>query len=609
MYLNDNISHKIIANMTVPQLKELCRELRVQIIRTVSENGGHLSSNLGTIELTVALHRVFDVNGGDSILWDVGHQSYAHKLLTGRCSAFSGLRQRGGISGFSRRAESAADAFVSGHSSTSVSAAYGIAMAKHIKGERGSTAAVVGDGAFTGGMIYEGLNNAGKSDVPLVLILNDNAMSISKSTGALARYLAQIRSTRKYYCAKERFKSALSALPLVGRNLERAIKSAKSVLKDALYDSSNLFENLGFTYIGPVNGHDIEDLTEAFSVAKILARPCVVHVFTLKGKGLRRAEENPAEYHAVPPVGAVSAKQSYSEVFGTELARLGKGDSRICAITAAMKYATGLNFFKNACPARFFDAGIAEQHSVTFAAGLAVQGMLPVFAVYSTFLQRGFDQIIHDCAIENTHVVFAVDRAGFVGEDGETHQGIFDVPMFRAVPNTTIYSPASFDELKSCLNRALYDTRGVVCVRYPKGAQGEQTSAVLAPAREFAYAGKRSSVLAVGYGRISAELSQAVAEAGADMLRLVKVSPFPAAAIEIAMNYERVVFFEEGSLCGGAAEGFGAALCERRFRGGFEMVGVRGEFVPAGTVAQQLEMFGLDRKSMTQKLSAIGTRI
>lgn len=603
MYLNDSISHKTIAAMTCAQLKDLCKELRGEIIRTVKENGGHLSSNLGTVELTVALHRVFDVNGGDSILWDVGHQSYAHKLLTGRYSAFSTLRQKGGISGFSRRTESPADAFISGHSSTSVSAAYGIATAKRIKGERGCTAAVVGDGAFTGGMIYEGLNNAGKSDVPLVLILNDNAMSISKSTGALARYLAQIRSTRRYYCAKERFKTALSAVPLVGRNLERAVRSAKSILKDALYDSSNIFENLGFTYIGPVNGHNIDDLTEALSVARIIAKPCVVHVFTSKGKGMRRAEENPAEYHAVQPVGAQSAQQSYSEVFGTELARLGKSDSKICAITAAMKYATGLNFFKNACPARFFDAGIAEQHSVTFAAGLAVQGMLPVFAVYSTFLQRGFDQIIHDCAIERTHVVFAVDRAGFVGEDGETHQGIFDVPMFRAVPNATIYSPAGFEELKACLSRAIYDTQGVVCVRYPKGSQSTAQPPVLAPARDFSYTGKRSGTLAVGYGRICAEMSAAAAQAGADMLRLVKVAPLPAAVVEIAMNYERVVFFEEGEICGGAAEGFGAALCERHFRGSYEMVGVRGVFVPAGTVAQQLEMFGLDQKSMAEKLA------
>lgn len=598
MYLNDSITHADIAAMTEKQLRELCRELRSTIIGTVGENGGHLSSNLGTVELTVALHRVFDVRGGDSILWDVGHQAYAHKLLTGRYSSFGTLRKKDGISGFTRRTESECDAFISGHSSTSVSAAFGIAMAKHMKGERGCTAAVVGDGAFTGGMIYEGLNNAGKSDVPLILVLNDNAMSIGKSTGALARYLAKIRSTRRYYCAKERFKSVLSSVPLVGRPLERAARNAKSIIKDALYDGSNLFENLGFTYIGPVNGHSVEDLTEALSVARILSRPCVVHVFTLKGRGLRSAEENPGEYHAVAPAGAGTAQESYSEVFGRELERLGKADSRICAITAAMKYATGLNFFKNSCPARFFDTGIAEQHSVTFAAGLAVEGMLPVFAVYSTFLQRGFDQVIHDCATERTHVVFAVDRAGFVGEDGETHQGIFDVPMFRAVPGAVVYSPAGYEELRSCLRRALYDESGVVCVRYPKGAQG----AALPPARDFSHTGRRSDVLAVGYGRISAELSAAAAEAGADMLRLVKVSPVPEAALEIAMVYRRVVFFEEGSLCGGAAEGFGAALCERKFRGAFEAVGVRGQFVPAATTQQQLEMFGLDRRSMAQRL-------
>ena len=399
MILDDSINHEKISNMTLPELKELCRELRRCILNTVSENGGHLASNLGTVELTAALHFVFDVKE-DRIVWDVGHQAYAHKLLTGRYSEFSTLRSLNGISGFTRRKESTADAFISGHSSTSISAAFGIASAMRLQGRRGSVAAVIGDGALTGGMAYEGLNNAGKSKAPLVVILNDNAMSISKSTGALALYLAHIRSTKKYYCAKEHVKSLLSAVPVVGDKLERTIRTAKGLIKDAIYDSSNMFENFGFQYIGPVNGHDLEDLIEALQVAKIMRRPCVVHVFTTKGKGWKPAEENPGEYHAVTKKSSAPSGETFTEAFGRELERIGKSDSRVCGITAAMKYATGMNYFKNACPERFFDVGIAEQHAVTFAAGLAVEGMLPVFAVYSTFLQRGFDQIVHDCAIE-----------------------------------------------------------------------------------------------------------------------------------------------------------------------------------------------------------------
>ncbi len=596
--LNDSINHDIISKMSLPQLTALCRELRSCIMRTVTHNGGHLSSNLGTVELTVAMHYVFDVSS-DKVVWDVGHQAYAHKLLTGRYSRFDTLRTEGGISGFTRGSESKADAFISGHSSTSISAAYGIATAMKLQGSTASVAAVIGDGAFTGGMAYEGLNNAGKSGTNLVLILNDNAMSISKSTGALARYLAQIRSTKKYYCAKEHFKLALSSVPVVGKQLERSVRIAKNLLKEAIYNSSNLFENMGFSYIGPVNGHNMEDMIEALSVAKMLKRPCVVHVFTKKGKGYKPAELNPGEYHAVSPKGAVKADSSYSDTFGRELEKLGRDDSRICGITAAMKYATGLNHFKESCPERFFDTGIAEQHSVTFAAGLSVQGMLPVFAVYSTFLQRGYDQLIHDCAIENTHIVLAIDRAGFVGEDGETHQGIFDVPMISAIPNSTIYSPASYDELRSCLKKALYDTEGIAVVRYPKGCEYRPN---LPPAGDFAYSGKRGNTLAISYGRISAWLDEAASATNADWIRLVKISPLPRKIGEIAASYDRIVFFEEGILRGGIAEALAASLAKRGWKGSFEAVGVDSEFVAAGTTAQQLARYGLDKDGMIKKL-------
>lgn len=603
MILDDSINHEKISNMTLPELKELCRELRRCILNTVSENGGHLASNLGTVELTAALHFVFDVKE-DRIVWDVGHQAYAHKLLTGRYSEFSTLRSLNGISGFTRRKESTADAFISGHSSTSISAAFGIASAMRLQGRRGSVAAVIGDGALTGGMAYEGLNNAGKSKAPLVVILNDNAMSISKSTGALALYLAHIRSTKKYYCAKEHVKSLLSAVPVVGDKLERTIRTAKGLIKDAIYDSSNMFENFGFQYIGPVNGHDLEDLIEALQVAKIMRQPCVVHVFTTKGKGWKPAEENPGEYHAVTKKSSAPSGETFTEAFGRELERIGKSDSRVCGITAAMKYATGMNYFKNACPERFFDVGIAEQHAVTFAAGLAVEGMLPVFAVYSTFLQRGFDQIVHDCAIENTHVTFAVDRAGFTGEDGETHQGIFDAAMLASIPNTTVFSPASAEELRLCLSEALYNTDGIAAVRYPKGGE----SGSVEPSVSWDWSGKRGGTLAVSYGRLSANMTAAAREASqrgepVDWLRLVRISPIPEEALRTSLSYKRVVFFEEGILQGGIGERFGAALLEMGYSGGFEVVGVDGQFVPAGTVAQQLELFGLDRASMSARLT------
>lgn len=603
MILDDSINHEKISNMTLPELKELCRELRRCILNTVSENGGHLASNLGTVELTAALHFVFDVKE-DRIVWDVGHQAYAHKLLTGRYSEFSTLRSLNGISGFTRRKESTADAFISGHSSTSISAAFGIASAMRLQGRRGSVAAVIGDGALTGGMAYEGLNNAGKSKAPLVVILNDNAMSISKSTGALALYLAHIRSTKKYYCAKEHVKSLLSAVPVVGDKLERTIRTAKGLIKDAIYDSSNMFENFGFQYIGPVNGHDLEDLIEALQVAKIMRQPCVVHVFTTKGKGWKPAEENPGEYHAVTKKSSAPSGETFTEAFGRELERIGKSDSRVCGITAAMKYATGMNYFKNACPERFFDVGIAEQHAVTFAAGLAVEGMLPVFAVYSTFLQRGFDQIVHDCAIENTHVTLAVDRAGFTGEDGETHQGIFDAAMLASIPNTTVFSPASAEELRLCLSEALYNTDGIAAVRYPKGGE----SGSVEPSVSWDWSGKRGGTLAVSYGRLSANMTAAAREASqrgepVDWLRLVRISPIPEEALRTSLSYKRVVFFEEGILQGGIGERFGAALLEMGYSGGFEIVGVDGQFVPAGTVAQQLELFGLDRASMSARLT------
>ena len=608
MILDDSINHEKISNMTLPELKELCRELRRCILNTVSENGGHLASNLGTVELTAALHFVFDVKE-DRIVWDVGHQAYAHKLLTGRYSEFSTLRSLNGISGFTRRKESTADAFISGHSSTSISAAFGIASAMRLQGRRGSVAAVIGDGALTGGMAYEGLNNAGKSKAPLVVILNDNAMSISKSTGALALYLAHIRSTKKYYCAKEHVKSLLSAVPVVGDKLERTIRTAKGLIKDAIYDSSNMFENFGFQYIGPVNGHDLEDLIEALQVAKIMRRPCVVHVFTTKGKGWKPAEENPGEYHAVTKKSSAPSGETFTEAFGRELERIGKSDSRVCGITAAMKYATGMNYFKNACPERFFDVGIAEQHAVTFAAGLAVEGMLPVFAVYSTFLQRGFDQIVHDCAIENTHVTLAVDRAGFTGEDGETHQGIFDYSYLTSIPNMSVAAPKNLWELRAMLDFAM-DYKAPFAIRYPRGTAYRGLKEFMQPIAygkgEIIYEEENIALLAVGSMVSTGEhVREKLKEEGVSctLANARFVKPFDKELVDrLAKNHRLIVTMEENVQSGGFGEKVLDCLNDHEKRIKCVMAAIPDAYVEHGNVELLKKEIGLDAESITEKI-------
>ena len=603
MYLEKINSPADVKKLSSDEMRALAAEMRTALIKKLSIHGGHCGPNLGMAEAVIALHYVFD-SPADKMVFDVSHQSYCHKMLTGRKEAFLDESKYDDVTGYSCQHESPHDHFTIGHTSTSVSLACGLAIGRDLNGGKGNVIAIIGDGSLSGGEALEGLDFASELGSNLIIVVNDNGMSISKSTGALARYLAHIRSTRKYYCAKEHVKSVVSAVPLVGDKLEKTLRTAKGLIKDAIYDSSNMFENFGFQYIGPVNGHDLEDMIEAFSVAKLMRKPCVVHVFTTKGKGWRPAEDNPGEYHAVSRKAESSGKPTFSEAFGRELESLGKSDSRICGITAAMKYATGMNYFCNSCGERYFDVGIAEQHAVTFAAGLAVEGMLPVFAVYSTFLQRGFDQVVHDCAIERTHVVLAIDRAGFTGEDGETHQGIFDVPMLSMIPNTTVYSPASLEEMRLCLSQALFRTEGVAAVRYPKGSE---PAARVQPDVELEYSGRHGNTLAVSYGRLSAEVACAAREASVkgapvDWLRLVRIAPLPGSALDMALDYGRVVFFEEGVLRGGVAEQFGTALLERGFRGEYETVGVDGRFVPAGTVQQQLEMFGLDRESLIRKL-------
>ncbi|MCL2754134.1 MAG: 1-deoxy-D-xylulose-5-phosphate synthase [Oscillospiraceae bacterium] len=582
--LNKTISPQKLRTLSLPALGRLCGEIRQFLIQTVSKAGGHLASNLGAVELSVALHRVFD-SPRDKFVFDVGHQSYTHKILTGRYEAFHTLRSEGGVGGFPRQAESEHDAFIGGHSGISVSAALGIAESLRLSGCSSKTIAIAGDGSFTDGAIYEGLNNAGKSKANLLVVLNDNGMSISKNTGALAAYLSNMRTSRKYYEAKIATKDFLHTKPL-GKTVSSAVSATKQLVKNTVYyknPQGNIFENLGFKYYGPVDGHNLAELIEVFELTKLIDTPCLVHVKTKKGKGFKPAERNSGEYHGVSARALAPTSPTYSEVFGREITRLAEADENIVLISAAMKYPTGCNYFNDRFPERFYDCGIAEGHAVTFSAGLAAnKNIIPVFAVYSTFLQRGFDRLLHDAAIEKQHIVLAIDRAGMVGEDGETHQGLYDTAMLSCIPDVTIFSPANDRELRECLRRALYEIEGIAAVRYPRGVaavdNGQSTVDSYVLTARGAYAGK----LAITYGRLAERI-----EGDCDLLRLVQIKPLPEESIAAAMGYSDIIFCEEGSERGGIGEAFLLELVRRGWRGSYDVRGVTG-FVPSASVEAQL---------------------
>lgn len=590
-----------LSRLSIPQCERLCAEIRKKIIKTVMRGGGHLSSNLGTVELTVALHRVFR-SPADKIIWDVGHQVYAHKLITGRYDDFDTLRKEGGISGFCRPEESEHDAFISGHSSTSISAALGIAEAMRLNGDRHHVAAIIGDGAFTGGMAYEGLNNAGKSNDNLIIILNHNDMSISKNVGAFAKYLTSIRGNTAYLNAKKKVESILGKTPVVGEPIKKFILASKSALKSVLYHST-MFEDMGFVYLGPIDGHNIAEIEDALRAAKKLHRPVFVHVNTIKGKGFRPAEINPGAFHSIPSCGYNRSNpnnamtDAFSEAAGKAVCRLADSDPDICAVTAAMKYATGLHYFAASHPERFYDVGIAEQHAVTFAAGLAKGGKLPFFAVYSSFLQRSYDQLIHDVSIDPLHIVLGIDRAGFVGEDGETHQGLFDVPMLLTIPGVTIFSPSTYKELELCMKTAFYGTDGIAAVRYPKGGETESIGVMDTDSYIIIENGK--SRLAVSYGRIIHNL---YAAAECDVLKLVRIYPIDKQVIEICMKYDEIYFFEESSRRGGLGECLLAELFENGYRGKFVITAVDG-FVKQASMESCFEKYGLSENGMRKILN------
>lgn len=594
MLLNENISSEYIQSLTVDEKKQLCAEIRSFLIDNIPKTGGHLASNLGTIELTVAMHSVF-TTPDDKIVFDVGHQSYTHKIITGRYKSFGTLRSEDGISGFPRASESVHDAFIGGHSSISISAALGIAKAMELQNKEGNVVAVIGDGALTGGQAFEGLNNVGKLSSNLIIILNDNQMSISKNHGVIADYLTGMRSSKSYYDKKEAVKDFLDK-SIIGKDIKKSISGTKDLVRFALYQS-NIFESLGFKYLGPVNGHDIEKLTDVLTVAKLTNEPCIVHVKTKKGKGYAPAEANSGEYHGVSKSETPKMRTlTYSEIMGRELCRIASSDNRICAVVAAMKYGTGLQHIAKAYPERFFDVGIAEQHALTFCCGLASQGMIPVFAVYSTFLQRCYDQIIHDAAIERKHIVICVDRAGFVGEDGETHQGLFDVSMLTSIPGITIFSPSDASSLKASLNKALYECDGIAIVRYPKGYSVNHNYPDF---NSFIYSGKNNSHLLISYGRVSDNIKDIE---GADSLALNQICPVEDEIFNIVMSYDKVSFFEEGIKSGGIGEKLMCRLYSGGYKGKFNIIAVDNEFVKTAGTESQLARYGLDRKSISDRV-------
>lgn len=601
-----------IKALNIDQLNVLCSEIRAQLIETVSQNGGHLASNLGTVELTVAIHRCFN-SPKDKIVFDVGHQCYTHKMLTGRLDRFSTLRKKDGISGFPRPDESEHDSFLVGHSSTAISAAFGMSQAKNLKNQGGYVVAVVGDGSLSGGLAYEALNNAGRSHDNLIVVLNDNKMSISKNVGAMSRYLALIRSRPHYYQIKDRTYKILRKIPLIGKPLVNGIIRLKSTLKGLIYNST-IFEDMGFFYLGPVDGHNIEKMSNLFNAAKNMRRPVVVHVNTVKGKGYSFAEQQATEFHGVSPFDIetgerIPSKDSYSKVFGKAVCSFAENDKRVCAISAAMTESTGLAEFRRRFKQRFYDVGIAEQHAVTFAAGLSISGMIPIFAVYSTFLQRAYDQILHDAALQHLKMVIAIDRAGVVGEDGETHQGVFDVSFLSTIPDITIYSPCTYDEMRYSLKCAIYNDAGLVAVRYPRGSEPQLPDEYVPQPGNYSVFGESDKICIVTYGREYAAVVEAAVRLKNEgislkIVKLNRITPIDSGAINAAMISDRLFFFEEGMKSGGVADEFALKCVENGYKGDINITAIDGQFVQHATVAQSLESLRLDADSVYETIKS-----
>lgn len=590
------------------ELTQLCHEIREFLIDSVSETGGHLASNLGIVELTVALHTVFDVPK-DKIVFDVGHQSYVHKILTGRKDNFGTLRRFHGMSGFPKRSESDCDVFNTGHSSTSISAALGLARGRDLDGDDYNVIAVFGDGALTGGMMYEAMNDAGHSNTPLILILNDNAMSISKNVGAVSRHLRKLRMSPVYFRSKHAVESFLKKIPLLGKPVVTLIKQIKRFFR-RLVIPTTIFDDMGFTYMGPVDGHDIKSIMQCFEYVKGEKKPVFIHVQTKKGKGYAPAESNPQKFHGISAFDkrtgeTKKSSETYSARFGSVMVRIAEKNDKLIAITGAMPNGTGLDEFQKRFKNRFFDVGIAEQHGVTLSAGLAASGYIPVIPLYSSFLQRAYDQTLHDVCLQNLHVVFPIDRAGIVGADGETHQGIYDISYLSHMPNMTILSPATLDQLETMLDFAVNSFNAPIAIRYPRGS----TEAKDVPAdftlgkAQLLQSGKDVTIIATGRMVKRAQEVAALAGKSVEILALPTIKPLDeAAVIASAMKTKHVITIEDNVKTGGMGSMIATLLKEKQVECKFRIFAFPDEPVTHGSIDELDKLYGLDAISIVSKI-------
>ena len=613
MSILENMSgHDDLIRLNDTERTELCAEIRDFLVDRVSRTGGHLASNLGVVELSVAIETVFNTDI-DRLVFDVGHQSYVHKILTGRQADFDRLRQFGGISGFPKPSESDADAFVAGHASSAVSIALGMARARTLRNEQYQVVAMLGDGAATGGMVYEGLNDAAMSKEPMVIILNDNEMSIDRNVGGMAWHLSRIRSSDKYLKLKVGYRNMLEHLPL-GKAFYRFTSNIKNRVKRLVLPAT-IFENMGLTYLGPVDGHDLPDLIDLLRAARDLNSPVLVHVITRKGYGYEPAMRDPAKFHGIgkfdPATGDTLGQKTatYSDAFGQTMLELAKHDTRVCAITAAMPGGTGLLKFRDEFPNRLFDVGIAEEHAVSMAGGLAKQGMVPVVALYSTFLQRAYDQIMQDIGLLQLHVVLAIDRAGLVGDDGETHHGVFDVGFLRQVPGMQILCPASIAEQKEMLHWAVRSCDGPVAVRYPRGGDGTVKESCWDPEGSVVCHRQGTDGVIITYGRLVQEAlrgADILAQQGLNVsvVRLTKIEPVPVSGLETALSGQKYVLIAEEAICG-IADSLARQIQELLPESRIASVDLGERFVTHGSLDELLKKHGLGAESLAQRLMEV----
>jgi len=589
--LNDIQNPSDLKNLNIDELNSLAEEIKLFLVSSLDKTGGHLSSNLGTIELTLALHYVFDTPN-DTFVWDVGHQAYTHKILTGRKELMSTLRQKDGISGFTKRSESEHDAFGAGHSSTSISAALGIAIANKLQQNSNTSIAVIGDGALTGGMSFEALNHAGDTDANLLIVLNDNDMSISKNVGALSKYLTRLISGKIYSTMKLKSLEFLERLPRIQKFAKRSEEHLKGMLLPG-----TLFEELGIDYFGPIDGHDISILIKTLQNLKNIDKPRILHIMTKKGHGVEAAEQNPLKYHGIsPPSNSNNNFPSYSKVFGDWLCNTAGNDERLIGITPAMSEGSGMVEFSTMFPERFFDVAIAEQHAVTLAGGMATKGLKPVVAIYSTFLQRGYDQFIHDIALQNLNVLFAIDRAGLVGADGATHAGIFDLSFLRCIPNIVIMAPSSSLEMYKALNAA-HNLNGPVCVRFPRGKshiEEFKTDEVIEIGKaNIIRNGKDIAIFA--FGNMIEPSIKAGNELDATVIDMRFIKPLDEdLIIKIANTNKKLISIEDNTVTGGAGSAINELLQREKIRTPLSILGVPDRITEHGSQNELYELYGLD---------------